>query len=120
MLSRASAFALFAARRQCAQVWQRLDKNFHTLMRSLLTIGAGLSQATEIRDLFLDITDKARPLALIVRARGCTQRVSGFRVDFAVATVADITGECTNVETPQVHVAVCMPSAMLSVACGRS
>lgn len=40
------------------QVWQRLDKNFHTLMRSLLTIGAGLSQANEIRDLFLDITDK--------------------------------------------------------------
>ena len=41
-------------------MWQRLDKNFHTLMRSLLTIGAGLSQANEIRDLFLDITDKVR------------------------------------------------------------
>ena len=52
-------------RRGWLQVWQRLDKNFHTLMRSLLTIGAGLSQANEIRDLFLDITDKVRPHTVV-------------------------------------------------------
>lgn len=40
------------------QLWRRLEKQFNTLIKSLLTIGAGLSAATEIRDLFLDVTDK--------------------------------------------------------------